>query len=112
MLDLDLVHEALGRVVDPCSIATGVPISLADMGMVLEVTEADGAVRVTLRLTSPICWQGANIMAKVEQVVGEVPGVTSVTCAVNARAEWLPAMMNPLAQARLRRLRPVAGAVA
>ena len=34
MISQDQVTEALRRVVDPCSIATGVPINLVDMGIV------------------------------------------------------------------------------
>ena len=31
---LDPLRDALRRVVDPCSIATGVPVDLLDMGLV------------------------------------------------------------------------------
>jgi metal-sulfur cluster biosynthetic enzyme len=108
--DLAAIYEALSRVVDPCSIATGVPISLADMGLVQEVIEEEGTVRITLMLTSPVCWQAANIIAMVEDTVGALPGVVSVSCVLNPHAEWMPDMMNPEVRAKLRMLRPLEGA--
>jgi metal-sulfur cluster biosynthetic enzyme len=100
------IRAALGRVVDPCSIATGAPINLVEMGLVKDVAVDDGTVRIVLRVTSPICWQAANIIATVEEGVGAVPGVRSVTCTIDAGYDWMPNMMAPDAQARLRRLRP------
>lgn len=107
MLDLAAVYDALERVVDPCSIATGVPLSLREMGMIKDVEIEDGAVHVLLRLTSPICWQAGLILERVREVVDVLPGVRSVTCTMDAGTEWLPDMMLPDARARLRRMRPV-----
>jgi metal-sulfur cluster biosynthetic enzyme len=100
------VRRALEKVVDPCSIATGVPINLADMGMIKEIVCATGNVKVILRLTSPICWQAANILRAVEEAIMRVDGVHSVTCTLDPGAEWMPEMMSPDARAaRLDRLR-------
>jgi metal-sulfur cluster biosynthetic enzyme len=79
-----------------------------DMGLVKDVAVNEGAVRIVLRVTSPICWQAANIAAAVEDGVGAIPGVLSVTCTIDAGCDWMPSMMAPEAQARLRRLRPLA----
>jgi metal-sulfur cluster biosynthetic enzyme len=110
MLDEAAIYDALERVVDPCSIATGAPITLREMGMIEAIDLDGGAVRITLRLTSPVCWQAANIIAMVEKAVGALPKVDSVVCALNGRAQWMPDMMHPDATARLRRLRPLAEA--
>jgi len=112
MPELAEIHAALDRVVDPCSIATGVPISLVDMGMVKEIGFEDGAVRIALRLTSPLCWQATNILAKIEELVGALPGVSSVACAFDTGNEWLPSMMADVARARLRRIRPLPASAA
>jgi metal-sulfur cluster biosynthetic enzyme len=101
------VRNALARVVDPCSIATGVPLTLAEMGMVRDIAIEGGGVAVTLVLTSPICWQAGNIIQAVEASVSRVPGVTTVTCAVDHDAGWLPSQMDPGARRRLRAVRPV-----
>lgn len=101
------IHAALSDIVDPCSIATGAPISLVEMGMVKSIGIIDGRVRIELVLTSPICWQAANIIDKVEKDVGALPGVRSVECSIDAAAEWLPEHMAPQARARLRAVRPI-----
>jgi len=108
MRDTAAIQAMLDQVVDPCSIATGLPISLTDMGMVREVTlNEDGVAHVGLRLTSPVCWQAANIIAQVEQVVARVPGVSKVICTVDPASEWTPDMMAAGPRAELRRLRPM-----
>ncbi len=101
------VWAALRRVADPCSIATGVPVNLVDMGLVKEVVVKDGIARIVLRLTSPICWQVANIIAAIEEGVGAIPGIRSVTCSIDPVSDWMPDMMAPEARALLRRLRPL-----
>jgi metal-sulfur cluster biosynthetic enzyme len=105
--DRTQVRDALARVVDPCSIATGVPLTLFEMGMVEDIAIEDGRVSVTLVLTSPVCWQAGNIIAAVETSIGGIPGVASVSCTVNHSAEWLPEQMEPGARRRLRAARPV-----
>lgn len=109
MPELTTIHNALSGIVDPCSIATGVPISLADMGMVQDVVDDAGVICIVLKLTSPICWQAANIIAKVEERVADIPGVKSVTCVLDPNAEWTPDMLSPTARAKLRALRPIPG---
>jgi metal-sulfur cluster biosynthetic enzyme len=99
--------DALDRVVDPCSIATGVPINLREMGLVRSVDVQRGHATVTLVLTSPICWQVTNIVEAVERVVTEVEGIASCTCEIDPAADWMPDMMSGDAQLRLRRARPV-----
>ena len=99
------VEAALARVVDPCSIATGVPISLPEMGLV-ERIDIDGAVvSVTLRLTSPVCLQAANIVGAVEERIGSIEGVASVSCEIDPAGDWLPTMMSAGAREELRRRR-------
>jgi metal-sulfur cluster biosynthetic enzyme len=104
MADRDSILSALTLVVDPCSIATGTPISLVDMGMVKDVVHDAGDVRVTLTLTSPVCWQAANIISKIEEVVGRLPAVNSVTCLLDAANEWTPDLMSRSARERLERI--------
>jgi metal-sulfur cluster biosynthetic enzyme len=101
------VRQALESVVDPCSIATGVPISLADMGLIKDLRWLSGEVEVVLQLTSPICWQAANIIDAVERAVMTVPGARSVKCTLDPGYEWTPKMMSAEARERLRRIRPL-----
>jgi metal-sulfur cluster biosynthetic enzyme len=105
-VDRRAVVEAVASVVDPCSIATGHPISLVDMGMLLSVDLSGTRAAVTLALTSPVCLQAMNIVDAVESAVLEVDGVEEATCRIEPTAEWDPAMIDPEATRELRRLRP------
>ena len=108
MISQDHVTEALRSVVDPCSIATGVPINLVDMGIVRGIKIDGTHVEIQLRFTSPVCFQAMNITSAIEDAVMAIDGVGRVTCDTRSGAwEWTPAMMAPSAQARLRRLRPM-----
>lgn len=107
MLDNDAVLTALARVVDPCSIATGVPIGLREMGMIKAVQITHDAVTVTLRLTSPTCWQAAIITAKVEETLAAIAGGRRVSCALDPTGDWMPDMMSDGARSRLRERRPL-----
>jgi metal-sulfur cluster biosynthetic enzyme len=95
------VVASLREIVDPCSAATGVPLSIVDMGLVRQV-EIDGdEVRVELRLTSPLCHQVPYFLMEIERLVGALDGVRSVTCDYDLGLEWTPALMSPAASARL-----------
>ena len=108
MISQEQVTEALRSVVDPCSIATGAPIDLVDMGLVRAIEIDHTHVEVQLRFTSPLCWQATNIISAIEDAVMAIDGVEQVTCDSRSAAwEWTPDMMAPSAQARLRRLRPM-----
>ena len=104
---LDSLRDALRRVVDPCSIATGVPVDLIDMGLVKDLRLDDGTAYVELMVTSPLCTQIGLIAERVREVLAEVDGVGSVEVTVDARAEWWPGMMAESARTRLRLLRPL-----
>jgi metal-sulfur cluster biosynthetic enzyme len=101
------VREALRRVADPCAIATGVPVDIVDMGLVQGIDVRGHTVTVTLRLTSPFCMQIGLISEQIQKVVRRLDGVADVCVDVDHLAEWMPEMMNPAAQRRLRRLRPL-----
>jgi metal-sulfur cluster biosynthetic enzyme len=103
----DDVRAALRRVVDPCSIATGVPIDLIDMGLVREVTVRDGAVSVTLQLTSPFCLQIGQITEQIQHTVAAATGIAAVTVEIDHHAEWMPEYMATHSRDALRRLRPM-----
>jgi metal-sulfur cluster biosynthetic enzyme len=100
------VRQALRGIADPCSIAAGIPIDLTDMGLVTAITVADGQVTVQLQLTSPFCMQIGLISDQITGVVGALEGVTAVSVDIDHTAEWLPTMVAPEAQRRLRAVRP------
>jgi metal-sulfur cluster biosynthetic enzyme len=100
------IERVLETIVDPCSIASGVPISLIEMGLISEIEDRSGAMTITLRLTSPTCWQVGNIIGEIEQRV-ESLGLGPVRCIVDMSAAWTPDMMSAGAQAKLRMIRPM-----
>lgn len=105
MLDPQMIWTALAEVVDPCSIATGVPIGLPEMGMIKAIEITRSEVNVTLRLTSPTCWQAANILAKVEDTLRHLAEDRSVICTLDTTWDWMPSMMDEQARGRLRKQR-------
>lgn len=100
------VDAALRRIVDPCSIATGVPINLVEMGLVLSAERQGTTASIKLQLTSNICMQIGIIEAKIYEEVGTIPGVSEVVVDIDHEAEWLPSMVAPGAQQALRARRP------
>ena len=101
MTTVEEVVASLREIVDPCSAATGVPLSIVDMGLLRHV-EIDGdEARVELRLTSPLCQQVPYFLMEIERLVGALDGVRSVTCDHDLGLEWTPALISPAASARL-----------
>lgn len=100
------LEEALRSIVDPCSIATGVPISLIDMGLILEAERTGSTARVVLQLTSPICMQIGIMEAKIREKFSAIDGVEHVQVHIDHAAEWMPSMMSEQSQIELRRRRP------
>jgi metal-sulfur cluster biosynthetic enzyme len=101
VITVEDVHAALEGVVDPCSAATGVPLSILDMGLLGGVEISGDEVLVDLRLTSPLCHQAPYFIMEVEQRVGALAGVRSVVCRTDIGVAWEPAMMRQDAVRRL-----------
>jgi metal-sulfur cluster biosynthetic enzyme len=101
MTTVEAVHAALEGIVDPCSAATGVPLSILDMGLLRGVEIAGDEVLVDLRLTSPLCHQAPYFIMEVEQRVGALAGVGSVVCRTDIGVAWEPTMMRQDAVRRL-----------
>jgi metal-sulfur cluster biosynthetic enzyme len=80
------VREAIRSVVDP-----EIAISVVDLGLVrgIAVTE-EGAVTVTMTLTSPFCPEGPMIVAEVEAAARRVPGVMSARVELQWNPPWDP----------------------
>ena len=101
MITVQAVREALAGIVDPCSAATGVPLSILDMGLLRDVTITGSDVTIDLRLTSPLCHQAPYFVIEAERRVGALVGVRSVICRTDMGLDWDPAMMTGHAVERL-----------
>lgn len=95
------VRAALDGVVDPCSVAAGAPLSLADMGLVRSVVVDGGAVRVALAVTGPGCTFLGLLLGAARSAVEAVPGVREASVEIDTAAVWDPSWLSPSAAAAL-----------
>jgi metal-sulfur cluster biosynthetic enzyme len=97
----DDVMSRLQGIVDPCSAATNVPLSIVEMGMIEEVAIASGTVVVALRMTSPLCYALPYFEMEIERVLAGIPGIDAVRCTFDHGANWQPDNMTTGAQRKL-----------
>lgn len=99
-MDSERVRECLHEVVDPCSAATGSNLDIVEMGLVKSIDITGGDVHIEMRLTSPMCHMVPYFYEEVEDSVGELPLVESVTLETDAGFEWDESMMSDEAKRR------------
>ena len=93
----EAVIAALKDIFDP-----EIPVNIYDLGLIYGVdVDADGAVVVTMTLTTPHCPVAESMPGEVELRVGAVPGVRD--CEVNLVWDppWDPAKMSDEARLEL-----------
>lgn len=96
------VRDAIATVIDPCSIAANVPLSVFELGLVRDWDVADdGHVSVTVSPTAPSCILIGSIVRGIEERVGAVDGVTGVSVAIDGTTVWSPELMSAQARGRL-----------
>lgn len=105
----DLVRETLNGIIDPCSVVAGAPAGLVDLGLVrhLAVTPApDGAaVLVRIGVTEPGCLMGASFAIRARELLGAMPGVSTVDVQLDHAADWEPGDIDPAYRLRLAEVR-------
>ncbi len=99
------VRACLSKIVDPCSVGTGLPLNVLEMGLLRDIEIRDGHVTVRLRLTTPMCMLVPYFLDEVQTRVGALPDVESVTCETDAGMDWEPMMMSEEARRRRQQLR-------
>ena len=93
----ETVRKALRAVKDP-----ELNLNIIDIGLVYEIDVAEsGDVQIQMTLTSPGCPAGAEIMADVKNVAGELEGVKSVEIELVWEPFWTPERMDPRVKAFL-----------
>ncbi len=100
----EAVYECLAQIHDPCSVASASPMNLVEMGLIRAVEiDADGAVTVSLRLTSPSCFMVGYMAKEANRLIGALPGVSAVEVVPDEGLDWTPAEIAPATAARRRR---------
>ncbi len=101
--DLDLevlkaqVIRHLHRVYDP-----EIPVNVYELGLIYGVeVDKDGAVSISMTLTSPHCPVAGSLIADVERVVGMIDEVTLVRVELTWDPPWGPERMSEAARLEL-----------
>jgi metal-sulfur cluster biosynthetic enzyme len=110
MIAVSREEEVMARlqgIIDPCSAATNVPLSIVEMGMVEKVDVESGKVVVAFRMTSPLCHALPYFEMEVERVLAGVPGIDGVKCTFDHGANWRPDDMTGGAKQKLAERREI-----
>lgn len=95
------IRDELDAIKDPCSLASGIPLGLTEMGIVDVVTVTpEGAATVSLRLTSPFCHMIGFFKNETDRIVGALPGINSVTLIADDGLDWSPSRISAAGQAK------------
>ena len=105
MATREQLFEALSSVYDTCSLFNGTRLDIVEMGLVHDVEQDEGNVRVRLLLTDPMCLYLFEMRAQIIEAVSELPGIASVEVEPVAGKLWWPERMGPAARERLERRR-------
>jgi metal-sulfur cluster biosynthetic enzyme len=84
------VRAQLRSVIEPCSLLMRTPLDICQMGLVDQVSCADGTVRVELVLTDASCVHYAGLRRYITDALLELPGVQAVEVAVSTTKLWTP----------------------
>jgi metal-sulfur cluster biosynthetic enzyme len=93
----DMVREALREnVIDP-----EIGINVVDLGLVYGIDVDDGAVMITMTLTTPMCPLGPYIDSEVRNALGDVPGIREANVNLVWDPPWSPEKMSEDARLEL-----------
>lgn len=92
-------ERLLNGIHDPCSVASGTPTGLVDMGLVKTVNVGPaGDVEILLRLTSPFCEMIGFLKSEVLAQIEGLPGCASVAVSSDSGLDWSVDKMSVHAQ--------------
>jgi FeS assembly SUF system protein len=91
------VIEQLQTVYDP-----EIPVNIYELGLIYDVeVDDDGATRIRMTLTTPMCPAAEELPPEVETKARTVEGVTSVQLDLVWDPPWNPSMMSEAAKLEL-----------
>lgn len=76
-------------------------VSIVDLGLIYDITVADGTVTVTMTLTTLGCPLFQTIESEVKEKILAIPGVESVEVKLTFTPPWDPSRMSEKAKAEL-----------
>ena len=83
------VMDALANVIDP-----ELGLDFVELGLIYGVEVNEGNVHVTFTLTTPGCPIGPQVTEQIEEFVGELEGVKSVSSEMVFTPPWSPERMS------------------
>jgi metal-sulfur cluster biosynthetic enzyme len=99
-LQVEIASE-LDQIFDPCSVGTGSPMGMVEMGLIRSIDIApDGRVAIELRLTSPFCEMIGFLKSEALAKVAALEGVNSVVVTSDSGFDWTPDAMSPAGQVK------------
>jgi FeS assembly SUF system protein len=91
------IVDQLKTVFDP-----EIPVDIYELGLIYRVSvDAEGATKIRMTLTSPMCPAAEELPPEVESKARGVEGVTAVTLDLVWDPPWSPAMMSEAAKLEL-----------
>jgi metal-sulfur cluster biosynthetic enzyme len=102
-LDAAEVDRRLDSVKDPCSLAAGTPLGLAEMGLIRGwvFDEETHLLTVSLCVTSPACFLSGQMADAIRRELGELPDVDDVDVVIDSDHQWAHGDATPEARERL-----------
>lgn len=93
----EAIVQQLKTVFDP-----EIPVDIYELGLIYKVAlDEQGAVKIRMTLTSPMCPAAEELPPEVESKAREVDGVTSVELDLVWDPPWNPGMMSEAAKLEL-----------
>jgi metal-sulfur cluster biosynthetic enzyme len=86
---MEEMTEALREVYDP-----EIPINIVDLGLIYRLEEKDGAVAITMTLTSPFCPLADTFREQVSAAIQRLPGITTVNVSLTFDPPWTKEKMT------------------
>ena len=115
--DRAAVERALATVTDPCMQASGLGISIIDMGLINGISVSDTEVEIKLTFTEVGCPFAMRLLDDAEKALAETFPGRSIAVRPDWSPPWVPERLSDSARAtlaesgtRLRRLMPAAAA--
>jgi metal-sulfur cluster biosynthetic enzyme len=89
MATVDDVEAALSNVIDP-----ELGLDFMELGLIYGVEINGSNVHVTFSLTSPGCPIGPQVSEQIEEFVGELDGIETVSVEMTFIPPWTPELMS------------------